>query len=52
MYQVQSQLALYELEWVDFVVWTKKGCNVQRMQIFLPAASKKANHLIASSYTE
>ncbi|XP_022312596.2 uncharacterized protein LOC111117719 [Crassostrea virginica] len=31
MYQVQGQLALYELEWVDFVVWTKKGCNVQRI---------------------
>jgi hypothetical protein len=32
MYQVQGQLGLYELEWVDFVVWTKKGCNVQRIE--------------------
>ncbi|XP_071122530.1 uncharacterized protein [Mytilus edulis] len=29
MYQVQGQLALYELDWADFVVWTKKGINVQ-----------------------
>lgn len=32
MYQVQGQLGLYELEWVDVVVWTKKGCKVQRIQ--------------------
>jgi len=29
MYQVQGQLALYELDWADFVVWTKKGMSVQ-----------------------
>lgn len=31
MYQIQDQLAVYELEWVDFVVWTKKGISVQRI---------------------
>lgn len=31
MYQIQGQLAVYELEWVDFVVWTKKGISVQRI---------------------
>jgi len=32
MYQVQGQLGAYELNWVDFVVWTKKGISVQRIQ--------------------
>lgn len=31
MYQIQGQLAVYELEWVDFVVWTNKGISVQRI---------------------
>lgn len=34
MYQRQGQLAVYELEWVDFVVWTKKEgilVSVQRI---------------------
>lgn len=31
IYQIQGQLAVYELEWVDFVVWTKKGISVQRI---------------------
>ncbi|CAC5419426.1 unnamed protein product [Mytilus coruscus] len=29
MYQVQGQLALYELDWAHFVVWTKKGIHAQ-----------------------
>ena len=32
MYQVQGQLGVYELNWVDFVVWTKKGISVQRIK--------------------
>lgn len=31
MYQIQGQLAVCELEWVDFVVWTKKGISVRRI---------------------
>ncbi|XP_063397961.1 uncharacterized protein LOC134708342 [Mytilus trossulus] len=31
MYQVQGQLGVYELNWVDFVIWTKKGISVERI---------------------
>ncbi|XP_069134924.1 uncharacterized protein [Argopecten irradians] len=31
MYQVQGQMAIYELEWADFVIWTKKGISVERI---------------------
>ena len=31
MYQVMGQMAVLDVHWVDFVVWTKKGINVQRI---------------------
>ena len=31
MYQVQGQMAVCGLEWVDFVIWTRKGMSVQRI---------------------
>ncbi|CAG2197425.1 unnamed protein product [Mytilus edulis] len=31
MFQVQGQMALYEVPWVDFVVWTTKGISVERI---------------------
>lgn len=30
-YQVMGQLAIYELPWDDFVIWTKKGLAVERI---------------------
>lgn len=30
-YQVIGQLAILELDWCDFVIWTKKGMTVQRI---------------------
>jgi hypothetical protein len=35
MFKIQGQLAVYELEWVDFVVWTKRGISVQRISFSL-----------------
>ena len=32
MYQVMGQMAVLEVQWVDFVIWNKKGINVQRIQ--------------------
>ena len=29
MYQVQGQLAILQLSWAEFVVWTKKGISVE-----------------------
>ena len=31
MYQVQGQMAICQVKWVDFVVWTKKGLNFERI---------------------
>ena len=31
MYQVMGQMAVLDVHWVDFVVWTKKGISVQRI---------------------
>lgn len=31
MFQVQGQMALYEVQWADFVVWTTKGISVERI---------------------
>ncbi len=31
MYQVIGQMAILELEWADFVVWTKKDCRDERI---------------------
>ena len=31
MYQVMGQMAVLDVQWADFVVWTKKGINVQRV---------------------
>lgn len=31
MYQIMGGMALYEVEWCDFVIWTRKGINVQRI---------------------
>ena len=30
-YQIQGQMAVCCLEWVDFVIWTKKGMSVERI---------------------
>ena len=30
-FQVQGQLAVYNLKWADFVIWTKKGISVERI---------------------
>ena len=30
-YQVMGQMAIAELPWADFVIWTKKGMSVQRI---------------------
>jgi hypothetical protein len=30
-YQVIGQLAVLELDWCDFVIWTRKGMAVQRI---------------------
>jgi hypothetical protein len=30
-FQVQGQMAVCQLPWVDFVIWTKKGMSVQRI---------------------
>ncbi|XP_050401013.1 uncharacterized protein LOC126817885, partial [Patella vulgata] len=32
MFQVQGQMAVYELSLVDFVVYTKKDINVERIR--------------------
>ncbi|XP_050405879.2 uncharacterized protein LOC126821476 [Patella vulgata] len=32
MFQIQGQMAVYELSWVDFVVYTKKDINVERIR--------------------
>lgn len=32
MYQIQGQMAICEQRWTDFVVWTKKGLNFQRIE--------------------
>ena len=31
MYQVQGQLAIYQLLWCDFFVWTKKDSMTERI---------------------
>ena len=31
MYQIQGQLAITETQYVDFVVWTKKGVSCERI---------------------
>ena len=31
MYQVQGGMALYEVDWADFVIWTRKGLHVERI---------------------
>lgn len=31
-YQVQGQLAILNLEWCDFIVWTNKDLHVERMK--------------------
>jgi hypothetical protein len=31
LYQVMGQMAVMNLKWADFVVWTKKGIHVQRI---------------------
>ena len=30
-YQVQGQLAITDLPWYDFIIWTPQGMSVQRM---------------------
>ena len=32
MYQIQGQMAVCDVGWVVFVVWTKKGMSVQRIE--------------------
>lgn len=32
MYQVMGQMAVLDEQWADFVIWTKKGINVQRIR--------------------
>jgi hypothetical protein len=32
LFQVMGQMAILELQWADFVIWTKKGIHVQRIQ--------------------
>ena len=31
MYQVQRQMKVLDVDWCDFVVWTKKGLHVERI---------------------
>ena len=31
MYQIMGQMKILDLDWCDFVIWTKKGLNVQRI---------------------
>jgi len=31
MYQVQGQMKVLDVDWCDFVVWTKKGLHVERI---------------------
>ncbi len=31
MFQAQGQMGVCNLDWVDFVVWTKKGMSVERI---------------------
>jgi hypothetical protein len=31
MYQVQGQMAILDLQWAEFVVWTKKGISCERI---------------------
>jgi hypothetical protein len=30
-YQVTGQMAIFEIEWADFVIWTKKGISTERI---------------------
>lgn len=32
MYQLMGQMKILGVEWCDFVIWTKKGINVERIQ--------------------
>lgn len=47
MYQTKGQLAVYELECVDFVVWTKKGISVQRIPFLSEMWEKMLSRLKA-----
>jgi hypothetical protein len=31
LYQVMGQMAIVDLKWADFVIWTKKGIHIQRI---------------------
>ena len=31
MFQIQGQMAILNMQWVDFVVWTKSGISYQRI---------------------
>ena len=59
MYQVQGQLGVYDNEWADLFVWTKKSSSTQRItfdkDLWLEMVPKLkqfyAKNLVAEMYT-
>ena len=51
-YQVQGQLALLNLQWCDFVVWTRSGIHVERITFDRDFWSKQCLPQLKSFYTD
>ena len=51
-YQIQGQMAITELPYCDFVIWTKKGFSVQRInfdRVFWDIMFEKLKHFYTYS---